>query len=332
MRFGLWVALGAADPESSVALEHPEWLARVGGAPVSTDMDGVALCLADPHARAWVLAQVDRLVAEGSLDWLVHDFTVITACEDPGHGHQAGDGWWASTAGYYAVLEQIRKRHPKLVLENCWDGGALFDFGMVARHDTSATSDLNDAYGNQRAVYGGTYLVPPRYLDKYVGDDGSEETYRFLSAIAGGPLLLMGRIGDWSSETETAAKAALALYKKTRLVHRDGVVYHLTGQPGTGAISAVESYEAKSGTGTIVVWAPASAPSSNPGAAVAATRVLPVGLTASALYDVFVATDLSPGRAAQMLVTDSGANLMSGGITLNLPPGESAAIITLTKR
>jgi hypothetical protein len=330
MRFGLWIALGAADPASEVVLEHPEWVARVGGVPVVTDMDGVALCLGDPHVRAWILAQVDRLVAEGSLDWLVHDFTVITGCDEPGHSHQAGDGWWASTAGYYAVLDAIRKRHPKLVLENCWDGGSLFDFGMVARHDTSATSDRNDSWGNQRAIYGGTYLVPPRYLDKYVGDDGTGDTYRFLSALPGGPLLLMGRLAEWSTETETAAKAALALFKQNRVLHRDGAVYHVTAQPGSGAVAAVESYDAKSGVGTVVVWAqPAAPPGPSSGAA---TRVLPVGLTASALYDVLVATTLAPGRAAQALPTETGASLMNSGISVPLPSAEGAAIVTLVKR
>jgi hypothetical protein len=330
MRFGLWIALGAADPLSQVALEHPDWLARVGGETVATDMDGVALCLADPRVRAWILTQVDRLAAEGSLDWLVHDFTVITGCDAPGHSHQTGDGWWASTAGYYAVLDEIRKRHPKLVLENCWDGGALFDFGMVARHDTSATSDRNDAYGNQRAVYGGTYLVPPRYLDKYVGDDGSPDTYRFLSALPGGPFLLMGRIAAWTQETEAAAKAAISLFKQKRVVHRDGAIYHLTTQPGEGPIAAVESYEPKSGAGTIVVWSrPGAAPA--PGTN-AAARVVPVGLSASALYDVAVSTSLPTVRAPQALPTDTGANLMSGGITLGIAPEDGAALVTLTKR
>jgi alpha-galactosidase len=320
MRFGLWVALGAADPASKVVQDHPEWIARVGGQPVATDMGGVALCLADPRVRAWILAQVDRLVAEGSLDWFVHDFTVITACDEPGHSHQAGDGAWASTAGYYAVLDEIRRRHPKLVLENCWDGGSLFDFGMVARHDTSATSDRNDAYGNQRAVYGGTYLVSPRYLDKYVGDDGTPDTYRFLSALPGGPFLLMGQLTNWSSQTEAAARAALALFKETRAVNRDGTVYHLTGQPAGGQVVAVESYDAKTGAGTIVVWGAST------------TRIVPVGLDASALYDLSVCTNLSAVRAPQALPTETGANLMSAGIALRLAPTDGAALVTLTKR
>jgi alpha-galactosidase len=326
MRFGLWIALGAADPASQVVQEHPEWVARAGGQPVTTDMGGVALCLADPDVRAWILAQVDRLVTEGSLDWLVHDFTVITACDEPGHSHQAGDGAWASTAGYYAVLDEIRRRHPKLVLENCWDGGSLFDFGMVARHDTSATSDRDDAYGNQRAIYGGTYLVPPRYLDKYVGDDGTPDVYRFLSALPGGPLLLMGQLTNWSPDTEAAAKAALALFKQTRAINRDGAVYHLTDQPGTGPVAAVESYDARTRAGTIVAW---GAQNATPNVT-SATRVLPVGLAASALYDVSVSMSLSTARALQALPTETGANLMSTGIMLGLPPTGGAALVTLS--
>jgi alpha-galactosidase len=330
MRFGLWIALGAADPASQVVQDHPEWVARVGGAPVPTDMGGVALCLGDPDVRAWILGEVDRLVAEGSLDWLVHDFTVVTACDEPGHSHQAGDGAWASTAGLYAVLDEIRRRHPKLVLESCWDGGSLFDFGMVARHDTSATSDRNDAYGNQRAVFGGTYLVPPRYLDKYVGDDGTPDTYRFLSALEGGPLLLMGRLTNWTPDTEAAARTALALFKQLRTSDRDGAIYHLTDQPGSGSFFALESYDAKTGTGAIAVFTP---PAAAPGSAPAAPdRVVPAGLAASALYDVSVSTGPAGARAALVLPAETGASLMKSGLTLSLAPTDGAAVVTLTRR
>ncbi len=331
VKFGLWIALGAADPLSDVVTSHPDWVAKVGGVPVPTDFGGVALCLGDARVRTWILAQVDRLAAEASLDWLVHDFTVITGCDDPGHGHQTGDGWWASTAGYYAVLDEIRKRHPKLVLENCWDGGVLMDFGMVARHDTSATSDRNDAYGNQRAIFGGSYFLPPRYLDKYVGDDGSADAYRFLSAVPGGPMILMGVITGWSDATDAAARAAVELFKQNRALNRDGAVYHLTGQPGSGPFTAIESYDAKAGTGVITVWAGAAAAS--PGTSSSTVKILPVGLSTSALYDVTVTSGLpAGGRAPQALPTDTGANLMSSGITVPLASAQGAAYVLLTRR
>ena len=95
-------------------------------------------------------------------------------------------------------------------------------------------------------------------------------------------------------------------------------------------MTALQTYLAKSGTGTIVVWgSPGASPAPDPGAS---TLVVPVGLTASALYDVRVATTLSPGRTPEAFPTDTGANLMKHGITLSVPPEEGAAFVTLLKR
>ncbi len=107
----------------------------------------------------------------------------------------------------------------------------MFDFGMVARHDTSATNDRNNAFGNRQAVFGATYLVPPRYVDKYVGDDGTGDAYRFLSGVPGGPLILMGFPTAWQEETIEAARSAVAFFKSARPVLRDGEVFHLTPDP-----------------------------------------------------------------------------------------------------
>jgi hypothetical protein len=138
----------------------------------------------------------------------------------------------------------------------------------------------------------------------------------------------MGAIGNWSADTEAAAKAAVALFKETRVTDRDGAIYHLTAQPGPGVVSVFESYDAKTGSAAIVVWAPTDAtPKAN-----ATTKIVPVGLTGTALYDVTVSTDLSPARTPLALPADTGANLMSGGLALSLSPADGAALVVLTKR
>jgi hypothetical protein len=50
------------------------------------------------------------------------------------------------------------------------------------------------------------------------------------------------------------------------------------------------------------------------------------------IYDLSVSTNLSAVRAPQALPTETGANLMSAGITLGLAPTDGAAIVTFTKR
>lgn len=243
MTFGLWVAFGCAHPDSAVALEHPEWIARRGGEPIAGEFDTFALCLADPHAREWVLSELDRIVVGYGVDWLVHDFTVITDCDDPGHGHQPGDGNWASTKGYYAILDELRRRHPGLVVENCWNGGATLDFGMVRRHDTSSLNDRCDSKGNRQSIAGTSYFLPPRYLDKYVADDGTPDGYRFLSGLLGGPMMLMGRPTDWSDDTSEAARRAVALFKTHRRLLRDGRLYHLSSSPSAEGWDALMCFD-----------------------------------------------------------------------------------------
>jgi hypothetical protein len=111
------------------------------------------------------------------------------------------------------------------------------------------------------------------------------------------------------------------------MTNRDGTVYHLTAQPGAGGASAIESYEPNSGAGVVTVWG-APGPAANPDA----VKVLPVGLTPGALYDVSLTTGLAAARSLQAMQTDTGANLMSGGIAVPLDSTEGATLVMLTKR
>lgn len=324
LRFGIWMGFGAADAQSPVARDHPDWLARDANGPITTDFGGWALCLGDPRVREWILAEVDRVVGDYGVDWLLRDFTVITRCTDLGHTHGAGDGEWASTAGYYAVLDELRRRHPKLILENCWDGGNMFDFGMVARHDTSATNDRNNAFGNRQAVFGATYLVPPRYIDKYVGDDGTGDAYRFLSGVPGGPLILMGFPTAWQEETIEAARSAVAFFKSARPVLRDGEVFHLTPDPGIAGVDAIQSYSAAHGRGFVFAYRHAAGEESS--------VLFPAGLEGSALFDVTIQTSVLPGAPARSLPVATGDELMWSGVAVGLAEDQSVAVVTIQRR
>lgn len=323
MRFGLWIALGSADPGARVLREHPDWAARVGGAPVVGDFGGWALCLADRRVRAWVLSEVDRLVDAWNVDWLLHDFHVVTRCDDERHGHQAGDGDWASAAGYESLLDEIHKRHPGLVLESCWDGGPLLDFSMTRRHHATNLNDENDAAGNRRALHGASLFLPPRYLGKYVGDDDAAPAdVRFLSGVGGGPFLLMGRPTGWDDATRAAARAAFDLFKALRTRAPGAVLYRPTEIPGAVAWDALLSYDASRGTGALLVFRAAGADAS-------ASFRLP-GLETNATFDLRIEDDL-PDGTREFLPRLDGATLRSDGILVSLPPERAAGVVHLDR-
>lgn len=324
LRFGLWMAFGVADPDSEVVRAHPDWVATDGGEPIPGDFGAAILCLGNPSARDWAIAEIDRVVSEYGVDWLLHDFTVIAACASESHGHQAGDGEWASTAGYYAILDEIRRRHPKLVIENCWNGGSMFDFGMVRRHDTSNTSDKNTALSSRQSVFGATYVLPPRYAGKYIGDDGTPAAYRFASGLPGGPLLLMGRPELWDRETEEAAAAAIQLYRKLRPVLRDGSFYRLSGPATTSGWDALMSYDPDEKKGVLLAFR-GSSPNRE------MTFVIR-GLPASGSFRLRCETMLGGGTFGYgRLWMFSSGDASDRGVRIRIPKPFDAAVIQFTE-
>ncbi len=324
LKFGLWVAFGVADPASYVLGIHPDWAATDDGEPIPGDFGGVQLCLANPDVQAWIVSEVDRVVSDYGVDWLLHDFGVIAACTNPAHGHQSGDGEWATTAGYYAILDEVRRRHPGLVIENCWNGGNMLDFGMVRRHDTSNTSDYNSAFTGRRGVFGATYFLPPRYAGKYIGDDGTPPDYRFASGLGGGPLFFMGQPTAWDAATTSAAMRATALFKELRPVLRDASLTHLSANPAWNSWDGLMYWSANSGQGVLFAYRGQSDFSS--------LTFYPSGLGAAPSVDLQCDTGLGEGRLAggQLALTASGPSLAEEGVTVLIPSPDGAAIVRLS--
>jgi alpha-galactosidase len=322
LHFGLWMAFGVADPSSDVVLTHPDWVATDDDGPIPGDFGSVMLCLANPDVQAWVISEINRIVNNYGVDWLLHDFGVIAACTNPAHGHQTGDGEWATAAGYYAILDEVRRRHPNLVIENCWDGGSMFDFGMVRRHDTSNTSDKNQALSSRQAVYGATYVLPPRYAGKYIGDDGTPANYRFASGLPGGPLLLMGQIANWDAATAQAAVDAVALYRRLRPVLRDGSFYRLTGPPTGVGWDAFMSYDTVTNSGVLLAYRGSGT--------TAQSTLTPRGLSATETFRLSCDDTIGTGQlAAGGLSTRALGSDFSAGIAIRIPSPFGVAILTL---
>lgn len=324
LRFGIWMAFGVADPASDVVQAHPDWVATDDGDPIPGDFGSVMLCLGNPDVQAWIVSEIDRVVNNYGVDWLLHDFGVIAACTNPAHGHQWGDGEWATAAGYYAILDEVRRRHPKLVIENCWNGGSMLDFGMVRRHDTSNTSDYNSAFSGRRGVFGTTYFLPPRYAGKYIGDDGTPPGYRFASGLAGGPLLFMGQPTVWDAATTAAAQRAAALFKELRPVLRDATLSHLSADPAWNSWDGLMCWSPSHGEGILLAF--------RGECDIAALTLYPSALGAAASIDLRCDTTLSDGTLAggQIEQTNSGPALATDGVEVRIPTPNGAAIVRLS--
>jgi len=322
MAAGLWFAFASVDPESQVAKGHPDWLATQGGVPFldSEGFNAHVLCLSHPDARAWVAAEFDRLIDAFDVDGFVQDFKTIARCDNPAHAawHQPTDSEYRNVLALWDLIDGVRARHPRLMLENNWSGARVMDFGMLRRYDASLCDDYNQAARNRAASFGVTHFFPPAFISKYMGAESLPFDYQTRSYFFGGPWNLMV---DLPAQDTAALSSAVAAYKALRASVRDGRVYHLAA-PTLAGSNAFQRYQ--------VAWdAMESADAAGRWAVLLVGRglgggdtftVRPLGLIPSATYALASSSGAVYGSR-------SGSDLMANGIDVSLPERSHETIV-----
>ena len=138
-----------------LAENRPEWV--LGG------KGGGLLNLGDPEARRWLTDHVDKLLTEQGIDLYRQDFNM-----DP-LGH-----WRANDAkdrqgiteirhveGYLAYWDELRRRHPDMLIDSCASGGRRNDLETLRRAVPLLRSDyIMEPVGNQCHTYGISFWMP----------------------------------------------------------------------------------------------------------------------------------------------------------------------------
>lgn len=308
MKFGLHIAFAEADAQAPVLIEHPDWRAthdeRYYGAE--------SLCLAHRPARDWAAAELLRVIDEYGVDWVLQDGeNMVKRCDNPAHTHAPEDSNYAgSVHGLDAIVDQILRERPKVMWENCENGGAMMTYAMARRYVTSIGADNSGALPARRSLHGATYAFPVRYTARYMPEEALTPAIT-RSYMFGGPWILMNRLPQLNAASLSLLRSEIALYKRIRARIRQGRVYHLTAPPAAGAVDAMQSLHPA--TGASVIFAHRE---NGP----AVTRVYPRGLVDDRRYAVRFEDG---GNTLRF----SGAELMRQGIRVAFRAALDALVI-----
>lgn len=224
MGFGVWCGFGNADPQSPVALEHPDWLMVWRDLTPVLSFDNLGLCLGHEPARDWLLGQLRRVVGEFGLTWLIHDFETIARCDSTQHTHDPGAGEHAAEAAFHFILGALRREFPQLILENCWNGVRPLDLAMIRSHHTTITEDHCKVHWNSLAkVALGRYL-PLDWQSAYMGAEDLPPKARIAPYVIGGPWVLMDDLAAWDEPTRATLARATEVFRAWRVPLRTAAV------------------------------------------------------------------------------------------------------------
>jgi alpha-galactosidase len=308
MKFGLHFPLAEAASESPVVRQNPSWQ--------STNSYGYfeaeSLCLSHQPVRDWVIREGTRIIDEYGVDWILQDGeNMVKRCVRADHTHDPQDSNYANAVdGLNFVVSTIQRRRPRVLWENCEDGGNMMTFNMVRNYVTSIASDDSGPLKTRQAIYGVTYPFSPRYADRYMPNE-ELGTYITRSFMFGGPWIFMNRLPLMRPQDLAFAASELRTYKSIRKRVREGRVFHLTSPPTETSFDALQSYHEPTDTAIVFAYR---------GDSPLAFRTLRLrGLQPEKLYSVRFQED---ARALQL----TGEQLMQRGLTVRIPDRWNAEI------
>ncbi len=179
----VWFEPERVSAGSWLAQNHPEWI--LGG------QNGGLLNLGNPAARGWLTDHVDKLLTEQGIDLYRQDFNIdpLGFWRKADAADRQGLTEMRHVQGYLAYWDELRRRHPRLLIDSCASGGRRNDLETLRRAVPLLRSDYQSfqgdpayAPGNQGHTYGLSLWIP--YYGQGVYDNPRDLLYSVRSSMS----------------------------------------------------------------------------------------------------------------------------------------------------
>ncbi|MFA5857744.1 MAG: alpha-galactosidase [Elusimicrobiota bacterium] len=212
-KFLLWAWPNRVLPGVEVAAEHPEWT-----------ITEETIDHGNPEANAWMIETISKLIKDHGVDLFRQDGIPYYPKDD--NPDRVGINQIRHFEGFYAFWDELLRRYPGLIIDNCAGGGRKVDLETIKRSVVFWRSDFQcyqqfDPIGVQGQAYGLSFWVPisagctTRALTKY----GCRSAYS-PGLVLGwtGPDVWKGFENDdyWKNFDYELARKLLAEYREVR--------------------------------------------------------------------------------------------------------------------
>jgi alpha-galactosidase len=216
MGFCVWFEPERVFKGTRLDREHPEWLIRKPGS------DSALLNLGLPAARRWMTDYISGTIDREGITVYRQDFNFDP--QEYWRGADAPDRIGITEIkhieGLYAFWDELRDRHPGLLIDNCAGGGRRLDLETISRSVPLWRSDFPFTEFTQGQTYGLHLFLPCNGTGNV-----SPTTYNFRSTISSALIYNWDFGGDFNVKR---ARNLLDEFKRLRPFFY-GDFYPLTG-------------------------------------------------------------------------------------------------------
>ena len=234
---GLWFEFEAAGVGSECARLNENTMLKRNGRVISADRG--FFDLTNSAVREHLLADVDRVYKMG-VRYIKNDYNYTTGI---GYGDALSvhnENERIRDKAFHDFINEIYKRYPDMIIENCGSGGMREDNGTLSHFHVQSTSD-NDRYFNYSSIAASSAaLIPPEKAGNWAypyhvteeeyeefdkgentdylierNKDGEATVYSMINGLVGVPFM-SGRIDYLDDLNFALAKEGVECYKSIR--------------------------------------------------------------------------------------------------------------------
>ena len=144
---------------------HPEWCLEARDLPAKIAYQGKwrLLDLGNPEAWSWLVNHIDKLITEEGIDLYRQDFNLdpLAFWRAQDAPDRQGITEIRYVSGYLAYWDELRRRHPGMLIDSCASGGRRNDIETLRRSLPLLRDDyLFEPNSQQAHTYGISYWIP----------------------------------------------------------------------------------------------------------------------------------------------------------------------------
>lgn len=309
MKFVVWFEPERVHPQSRIGKEHAPWVLRAGGG------DGL-FNLGDPAARQWLTDYLSQCIVDWGIDIYRNDFNIepLPFWQAADAANRQGVAEIRYVEGLYRMWDELRSRHPGLMIDNCASGGRRIDLETLSRSYPLWRSDTQ-CCGKPMPVQDQVQTAGlSLYVPLHAGGCWSADPYCFRSIATTGASFCP----DLAKVPAAEGRRAIAEMKALRPLYQADFYPLLEINTSEHGWCAWQFDRPELGRGFAMVFRRAQSE-------YVTAEIALHGLDSKANYEVIRAETYEPGSGRTM----SGMELAHLRITLDTAPG--SLLITYRK-
>lgn len=238
IKFGIWIEPESVNTLSELYENHPDWVLQAPNRDLKLTRGGTQLLLdlSNPQVQDFIFSVVDNLMTQYP-DIAYMKWDANTAVQNFGSTNLPADRQLQVITEYHRglenVLQRIREKYPRLVLQACGGGGGRMNYGIMPYFDEMWVSDNTDALQRLYIQNGTSLFYPPIAMAQHVSASPNHQTGRQIPLKFRFDVAMTGRLGmemqpsSMTPEELEFSRNAIADYKRIRETVQQGDLYRI---------------------------------------------------------------------------------------------------------